>query len=165
MARINRTDVIQKAVNDLAISTSMDKVPTETLDKVQLTYSLNKAFSSFCVSSVRSVTGTGTVSLPAIDERGEIFITSINYNFIKDATCDIATGSIVVSITPKESGVSSTIIQRGVITLTAQSENVQVDLPYPLRLKPNTSLTHTGSFTVGVLVRSVTVIGFTTTSN
>jgi len=165
MARINRSDIIQKAVNDLAINTSSDKVPTETLDKVQLVYSLNKQFSSFVSSTTRTTSGTGTLTLPTIDSRSEIFITSIDYNLIKDSTCDVATGGLVVTLTPNESGVASSVLSQGVITLTTQSEHSHVDFAYPLKIKPNTNATFTGTFSLGVCLRSLSITGFTTSSN
>lgn len=165
MARINRTDVIQKAVNDLALSLSADKVPTETLDKVQLTYSLNKQFSNFVVRAGATASGTNTVTLPSIDSRSDIYVTALDFSIIKDATCDVPTSNLTLSGTPEGSGISTNLLSIPVITLTAQSERVTITLPFPLKIKPNTNMTFTGTFTVGVMVRSATIYGFTTSSN
>jgi len=165
MARINRSDVIQKAVNDLAISTLVDKIPNETLEKVQLTYSLNKQFSNFIVTGTSSSSGTLTVSFPTVSAGSDTFITSLNLSFIKDATCDVGTGNLNLSIQPDGGPVSTSIFRFSVITLTAQNSEISIPLPFPLKIKNNTTMTLTGTFTLGVMVRSINAVGFTTSSN
>lgn len=165
MARINRSDVIQKAVNDLAISISSDKVPTETLDKVQLVYGLNKHFSTFVAQAASTATGTLTMTMPTIDSRSEIYITSADFDMIKDATCDQATAAIGAACTPFEQGISKTFLQISTITLTAQNGRAHIDFAYPLKLKPNTNITANGTFTVGAMVRSLNCTGFIVSTN
>jgi len=165
MARINKTDVIQKAVNDLALSQSTDKIPNETLDKVQLVYGLNRHFSDFCVHQTTNATGTMTVTMPTIDARSEIYITNINFSYAKDATCDIATGSLQANLTTALQGIVKIIGQLALITLTAQQDSINISLPYPIKVKPNTNVTLGGTFSLGVMVRNMSVTGFITSSN
>ena len=165
MARINRTDVIQKAVNDLGISMSGEKIPNETLDKVQLTYSLNKQFSGFLASSSQTTTGTFSVTMPTVSAGAETYITAIQFGLIKDATCDIASGTVLVTCTPAEAGISKNLILIPVLTLTAQSENITLSLPYPLKVKNAANISVGGTFTVGALSRAINVVGFVTSSN
>jgi len=165
MARINRSDVIQKAVNDLAISATTDKVPNETLDKVQLTYDLNKRFSSFVVNTSSTTTGTMSLSLPTVDARQETYITNLLYSFAKDATCDIATGALTVQPTSDLQQIAKNLIHVAVITLTADAQTINVSFPYPLKVKNNSSIACGGTFTVGLLSRTVSVVGFTTSTN
>jgi len=165
MARINRSDVIQKAVNDLSISQSGEKIPNETLDKVQLTYSLNKQFSSFVLSTGSTSTGSMSVTLPSVSAGADTYITGINYSYVKDATCDVATGTLVASVTPDASNVSTNIVRLSVLTTTAQQDNVALVFPYPLKVKNGTTIGGSNTFSVGSLSRSITVTGFTTSSN
>ena len=165
MARINRTDVIQKAVNDLALSQSSDKIPNETLDKVQLTYSLNKKFSSFVSYGSANTTGTMSLGTPAVSVGAETYLTGITASFAKDATCDLATGSIGLSIIPAESNVATTILSFSVITLTAQNQTLSMSLPYPLKIKGGSAISFASTFSLGVLTRSLSAVGFTTSSN
>jgi hypothetical protein len=166
MARINRTDIIQKAVNDLAISTSTDKVPNETLDKVQLTYDLNRKFCNFVSSFESGTTGSITATTPTISSATQrIFLTSIDCHLIKDATCDLTTGAVNVILTPADQGVTKIIALFSTIALTAQSEHITLALTYPLELKPNTSVIVGGTFSLGVCRRSIAITGFTTSSN
>lgn len=165
MAKINRSDVIQKAVNELSISVANDKIPTETLDKVQLTYNLNQNHSTFVISGGTGGTGTNLTTIPNPSDRAEIWLTSITASYIKDAACDVATGPLSVLITPFESQVSTAIINFAVITLTAQQDSICLMLPYPIRLKPNTPLGFTGTFGAGVLQRRISATGFIKSSN
>jgi hypothetical protein len=165
MARINRSDVIQKAVNDLAISTSTEKIPNETLDKVQLTYSLNRQYSNWVESIYSTATGTQTLTLPTIDSRSEIYLTSLDFHIIKSVLCDIATSNVIVNITPFESGIIKGIIQVPQITLTASENHVHCDFTYPIKLKSNTNITAPGNFTAGVLLRTISATGFITSTN
>jgi len=165
MARINRSDVIQKAVNDLGISATTDKVPNETLDKVQLVYELNKQFSDFVVTGNTSSTGTLTISLPTISSGSRIFITNLDVHYIKDATCDQATGVQGVGISPITNSVSKNVIQIASITLTAQNDHVSMTFPYPIEVKPASTVTLGGTFSLGVQVRSISVTGIITSSN
>jgi hypothetical protein len=165
MAKINRSDVIQKAVNDLAISTSTDKIPNETLDKVQLTYDLNNKFSQFVVGVTGNATGTLTTNLPNVSSSGETYITALQLSLIKDVVCDQAQGLISLSLTLDKTNLSTIILSIPVLTLTAQSENVFLSLPYPIKVKNNSAITCAASFTAGLLTRNVRVMGFVTSSN
>ena len=164
MARINRSDVIQKAVNDLGLSGN-DKIPTEILDKVQLTYDLNRRFSSFIVNAASTATGSATLTLPTPSLGGEIYITAIHASLIKDSACDQATGSLSIGATTDLQGVAKTILQIPVIALTAQDEHVFISLPYPLKIKSGTTMSFTASYTLGVMSRCYVVHGFITSSN
>jgi len=166
MARINRSDIIQKAINDLALSTTADAIPTETSDKVVLTYDLNKKFSNFIADSSKSTTGTLTVNLPTTDSKSDVYVTGFDVSIIKDSTCDLATGNQFFTLVPDAQGIAKTLVQIPGIALTAQDAHVHADLTYPIKVKANSSVTLTpGTFTVGVCVRGVTVIGFITSSN
>jgi hypothetical protein len=163
MAKIYKSDVIQKAVNELGIQVSSDKTPSETLDKIQCTYNLNRNTSNFVLSGSGSTTGAITINTAVVNTNSETWITGIGLGVVKDATCDIADGRINVTVNTID-GISRTIISIPVLTLTAQSENVFYSLPYPIRLQNNTAITTTNSFTVGKLNRSFVVFGYYTSS-
>jgi len=165
MARINRSDVIQKAVNDLAISVSDSIVPSETLDKVQCTYSLNKQFSSFVASSSSTATGTLTIFTASTDLRTDTYLTNVQVSFAKDAICDVATGVLAINCTPFDIGITKAIGNIAVLTLTADAQTLNISLPYPLKIKPGTTVQFSGSFTVGAMSKGGSVTYFQTTSN
>lgn len=166
MARINRSDVIQKAVNDLALQPAADKIPSETLDKVQLVYYLNKQFSSFAGNATATTNTAATITLPSISAGGETFITGIHASYVKDSTCDIAIGQASITLIPAETNVAVAPIKFPLLTLTAQQESEFLSFPYPIKVKNASAVTFsTGTYTVGLLSRSVSVTGFTTSSN
>lgn len=165
MARINRSDVIQKAVNDLAISGNTDKIPNETLDKVQLTYDLNRKTSSFIITGGQSTTGSIIAAFPTVSIGAETFITSVHLSYNKDATCDIATGTLNLAITPELTGLSTALVRCSIITLTADKDNIVLTFPYPLKVKNGSTITYAGTFSLGVLRRDYEIIGYTTSSN
>ena len=165
MARINRSDVIQKAVSELAISISEDKIPNETLDKVQLTFGLNRQFSNFIVASGSSTTGAFNLVLPTTSPGSETYITAVNLGLIKDAACDVATGGITLTIPPDNTGQSVGIIAVPVLTLTAQNDNITMSLPYPLKVKNTSTCTVGGTYSLGTMRRNASIVGFTTSSN
>lgn len=165
MARINRSDIIQKAVNDLGISQSGEKIPNETLDKVQLTYNLNRAFSNFVTATSGTTTGTQTITLPTVSVGADTYITSICFTMIKDATCDVASGRLPININPDASNVASNILAVPCLTLTAQSETVMATFPYPIKVRNGSNITQAATFTAGAMARSIQVAGFTTSSN
>jgi len=165
MAQINRSDVIQKAVNDLNLQPGTDKIPTETLDKVQLTYGLNRQFSSFVLRAGQTTSGTLTCTAPTLGTGQEIYITQIGASITKDATCDMASGNMNVTLTPDGSGVSVNIPVITMLTTTAQDQAVVIPLPYPLKIKPNTNITQANTFTAGTCARGIFVMGFVTSSS
>jgi len=164
MAKINRSDAIQKAVNDLALSSADDKIPTETLDKVQIVFGLNRQFSNFIIGGGQSTTGTITTAFPTVSTGAEIYITAISASLAKDATCDAATSDISVSVVPDSSNVATGILKFADLITTADAQTATLSLPYPLRIKVGSSATMNGSFSLGAMRRNFSIVGFTTSS-
>jgi len=164
MATIRRSDVIAKGVNDLNIQLSTDKIPNQTEDKVRLTYSLNKQYSTFLTGNGSTSTGSNSTTFPTPSAGGEIYLTGVQVSLIKDATCDQATGTMSISVIPEESGIATTLLQVPIITLTAQSHDLLLSLPYPLKLKVGSQGGFTASYTVGTMSRTVRYFGYMTSS-
>jgi hypothetical protein len=165
MAIIYKSDVIQKAVNDLALSPANDKIPSETLDKIQLIYGLNSEYSNFTINGASTTSGALNIPMPTIDaQRQEIFITTIIVSIAKDATCDAATGPFILSGTAAD-GIARNMLNIEAITTTALQETIPLALTYPLKMKPNVNMSLSGTFTVGSCVRAVSIYGFIKSSN
>lgn len=165
MARINRSDPIQRAVEDLGLSASADKIPADTLDKIQLTYDLNAKVTKFIASTAATTTGALSITLPTVSTGGQTFITHINCSYVKDATCDVASGTLSVAITPADSNVSTNAVRQSVLTTTAQSDTIAVSFPFPIKVKNASAITYGGTFAAGAMSRSLAVMGFITSSN
>jgi len=161
MARVNRTNVIQKAVNDLAISLSSEKViPNETLDKIQLVYSLNSQFSNIVRSVNKTTTGTSTVY--TLGSQEDFYLTSIQLSATQDATCD----GVLYQVTGTVDGVSRALCSLRVPPLTAQGNLVSnINFSHPIKIDPNTTISIVESFSVGTSASTTTITGFKLSSN
>lgn len=161
MTRVNRTDVIQKAVNDLAFSQSGEKIPNETLDKIQLVYSLNNEFANVVIGANQSTTGSFTIYTTSASK--DFYLSSITASFAKDSTCDIATGAI--NITANVGGISRALAGFSVITLTAQANNLQITFAKPIKIDKSAAIAIGGAFTLGVMARFLSISGIERSSN
>jgi len=162
MGRINRSDIIQKEVNDLGIV--QDQVAVETSDKVVLTYNLNASATRFIGSTSATTTGALSVTLPTVSTGSQTFITSLCVSFSKDASCDVATGTLNTTVVPFDSAVTSNILRQAVITLTAESDTIAITFPHPILVRNASAVTYGGTFSAGAMARSLSVSGFTTSS-
>jgi len=117
---------------------------------------------------VVSTSGTNTGVLPisaamlrnvTVDD-SIIYLTGVYASYIKDATCDLATGAIAVYCQPADVGQNVNIISFPVIALTAQSDSIYINFRNPIKLTKNTAVTIQGTFTAGVLVRALAVHGY-----
>lgn len=158
MAKIQSTEVVQRAVQTLRLNPNVDKIPNESEDKIQtivdVTYPDNKIL-NFTVTA-----GTGTPVLLTTNANKDTYITGVQYHFAKDATNDMATGA-TVGIGVVVDGSTRAITAVGVLTLTAQSVVVNQTFNPPIKLDRNTNISDNGaSFTVGLLVRTVSIFGY-----
>ena len=99
---------------------------------------------------------TGTTTIFTATKR--TYITGIQFDLQKDATCDQATGAMALLATID--GASRTIMQISTITLTAQSKTITMDFSTPLLLEPGATITSAATYTVGVMCRAGTVFGY-----
>lgn len=103
-----------------------------------------------------TTSGTNTVVTFLASARKEYYLWGIHLSIIKDAACDMASGSVVVNVVPYESNVATAFVGISVLVSTAQSENVIIMLPKPIRLANASAITVTGSFTAGNCIRTET---------
>lgn len=145
MAKIQSSEIIQKAIKDLRLDAGRERIPSEASDKIVLTYLLNKERADIAKRGVRNTTGTSTVySTPA---NKDFYVTSAFLGLVKDATCDAATGRI--ELTATINGESTAILCIPTLTLTAQSENLSIAFPYPIKIDRGTNITHALTFAAG----------------
>lgn len=163
MARINRSDQIQRAVNDLGISAASEKIPNETLDKVQLTYDLSQILPNKVATAASSVSsGSGTAFTAS--STADTYITGIALSIVKDSTCDMATG--VIAIRATIDGTLKNILSLALLTLTAQNQTAVMTFPNPLKVSRGGTVGYLApTFTVGTASFSVNVNYFQTSSN
>jgi len=80
-------------------------------------------------------------------------------SYVKDATCDHATSNVSIRI-PSGGSTVRYVARLAVLTLTAQSGNLEVSLNRPIKCDVATLLLETPTFTVGNFVRTAYVWGY-----
>jgi len=105
-----------------------------------------------------SKTNTGTATIYTTDLNKDTFLTSVQLSFAKDATCDAATGSVVLQAIPFGLTSQTAIVSIATITLTAQSGNIFLEFNKPVKIARNTAIQIGGfSYTVGIMSRQATI--------
>lgn len=102
------------------------------------------------------VSGTGTLYTTPSDK--DFYICSAALAVIKDATCDVSIGSIAISITT--GGLSQNILMIPVLTTTAQSGEINITFPFPIKCDRNSAVTLTGTYAAGLMSRSASIAGY-----
>lgn len=113
------------------------------------------------VSSVfsGSATSSGGATIYTARPGVRFVITGFSYGFSKDATCDTATGSMTT--TAIIGGVGRSLSRVPVITLKEERGFINMNFPAPLVCDENTSISISSStYTVGLMVRTLTVYGY-----
>jgi len=157
MVRINNTSVIKEIRQALGASIS-DGFPQDAQNVVipvlnvnPKDYRLTNAF-----YSLSSVT-TGAASTLTNASR-DTYITNAILTISKNATCDIATGS--VSVTVVVDGQTRTIARLAVLTLTAEYENVSITFARPIKVDRNSTISVSGTYTAGLMSRGLILTGY-----
>jgi len=148
------SNVINEVRDALKIQNATEKIPN-CIPIIEVGY---KATLPVRLASLtKSTTGTGDIIATTANTK-QLYIKYVSFSMIKDATCDVATGSLSLSATI--AGAVKEIALIPVITLTAQSESINIVFNNPIKIDPNTAVTlGAQTFTAGVLVRTA-VIGF-----
>lgn len=112
-------------------------------------------------SAVR--TASGANNFFTSDDGKDTFVTSIWFDFAKDAACDVAAGSMTLSAITPEGTV--TVARISILTTTAQYAGVWINFPGKgLKVSRNQQGAinfGANTFTLGNLVRSAVVYGYT----
>lgn len=105
-----------------------------------------------------TATSTGSQTIYTTPAEKDFYLTSATVSIIKDATCDMATGAVVILVTVN--GVQSAVIGISTLTLTAQSDSVSVSFKYPIKIDRSSTVVMGGTFTAGACVRTGCITGF-----
>jgi hypothetical protein len=155
MTTIHNSDLSKELREGAKIQISIDKIPTELAEKVVPVMEVNPKMLRYITHSYGDVkTTTGSLSPLTFSSTKDTYLTNVNASFVKDATCDIASGSIAINAQPDGSGVVP-LAQFSVLTTTAQSGVMNITLNPPMKMKRSSVLTITGTFTAGALARSI----------
>lgn len=119
---------------------------------IDITPHFHKVMSS--INDTGTTSGTRTVFTASTSKK--TYIVGFHYSYIKDATCDITTGA-GIAVRAVSGGATRTLAAFTVLTTTAQSESIFIQLPRPILMDRGGAVSHTGTYTAGTLVRSLTV--------
>jgi len=160
MPQNNNSDLTENLIRAGRLSVGADKVPSEFSEKVVYVADATPNFNRVIdVVSGANPTTTGAATLYTTSTTKDFYLTNLRIGVIKDSTCDIATG--IISITANVLGVSKNILTIPVISLTAQSENANIQFEgRGMKLDRGAVVSISGTFSVGVMVRTASVFGY-----
>lgn len=161
MGNVNNSETLRQLREAFQLQLGSSELPTSFSPSIVPVVELNPKFfpEIKIVATVNSAT-TGTATVYSTPADKDFYIVGISFAMAKDATCDIATGSILIGATLYDDGTGRTLVGFPTITLTAQQFNQTVIFPSPIKLARSTNVTHSGSYTAGVMSRITTIYGF-----
>ena len=163
-----RNNNVLKSLNSATgfMGYTADNVISEIEQKFQPSIETNPLvvnISNIVRNLTRTTTGSGTIYTTPTDK--DFYLVSASLSFIKDATCDQATGTSAAVNVVIDGTTVSTVSTSG-LTLTAQSGEVSLSSGYPIKVDRGTTITiGGGAYTVGTLCRAATIQGFTLDPN
>ncbi len=137
--------------------TPVDIIPTTLSNVVVPIINVGRNIDQYVVKG-SSYTSSGTFTIYTTPSDIDFYLTSVHCSFSKDATCD-ATDPI--SMTLSIYGQNPSILRLALTTITEERGSTSSDLKEPIKLDRNTTISVTGSFTAGTMMRAGTITGFT----
>lgn len=110
------------------------------------------------IASGTSSAATGNFTVYTTPSDKDFFLTGVQMQYMKDATADNTTVAITAT---EDSGATITLITTRTITTTAYTAAINRELVPPIKLKRNSNVIMSGTFTVGALTRAACVSGYT----
>jgi len=139
MAKVSRSEYIDTAVRDLRLNPAVDTIPTDTADKIQLTYELKPPTLLVATALGTNSSATSIMTTPAA---ADIFITSAQMAVTKD----VSATSTFFNVSVTQGGALKSIIRINTTTLTIQDLNASVSFPLPgIKVDRNTAINLTAS--------------------
>ena len=161
MAYIDNSDT-KKEINDAIRGNAVSNLaPTQLANQVIPVIDVNpKALRRSNIARTASTSGASTTIYTTPADK-DFFLVGANFSFIKDATSDIATNA-ALQLRCIIDGLTTAILNHAVITLTAQSGNISISFPFPLKIDRNTAISlFRASTTAGVTVIAGSIVGYT----
>lgn len=163
--QIQNADATQ-IIRDQAKLTVAEGFPQNLLTNVQpvmdMTPRFHRNLKFISGSATASSSSTNIFNVPS-DQSVDTYVVGIVLSFYKDSTCDTATGTITLGMTPENANTTQSIIRLPILTLTQQNETVVMTFERPIKLKKGTTVPITaGTFTVGNFIRTATVLYYDT---
>jgi hypothetical protein len=167
--KIYNSELSHEIRDGAKIQQSVDGIPSELADKVIPVMEVNPKLLRV-IDVVRNATATpnSNTTIYTTPTDRDFFLTTAQLAYVKDATCDIASGvGPRISVTMFGETTTRGILESAVITLTADSQIISIAFPRPIKLARGSAITgdRGAAFTVGNLVRSFSITGYTTNAS
>lgn len=158
MTTVNNSEVIQELRNAAKLQLGKDRIPNFLSSGIVPTIELSSKLVKNGIAKATSQTTTGTTTIYATPATQDFYLCGIEYGFVKNATCDVATGTL--NVTATINGSAQTIATIPVLTLTAERGDRFIYLSHPIKIDRGINIQLSGTFTAGAMSRSATVYGF-----
>jgi len=160
MAQIHNSDLSKEIVQGARLQQNRDIIPNQLAEKVVPVMEVNPTLLKYCniVSHASSVV-TGNMIIYTTPTDKDFYLCGLDAAYNKNVTCDVASGLLTITITPKD-GVA-VYLNFPIFTLTAEKDGKTINFSRPILMKRGISFTFTGTFTAGNLYRGGTVWGYT----
>jgi len=159
MEQINNDETIKECSKILGHQ--MDNKPVLDTSKIILTAEVNPKLLrriNYRVAGIKATTGSSTVA--TTDATKDTYLTNFTFSIVKDATCDAGSGAMNLQCV--QDGQTISLLSLPLLTLTAQQAELSMHLTSPLKVDKNSIITiSTTNYTVGLMVRTVNVLGYT----
>ena len=155
MAKINRTDITQKAIKDLRLDAARERVPTEASDKIVLTYPLDSKVTNI-IKSVGLTNGTGATVYTTPTSK-EFYLTTASLYVNKDSSSESAGSDLTCVV----DGATVYLLSIPGYTLTAQDNGLTITYKNPIKLDKGTNIRVTAGSAVANVKVNANVTGYT----
>jgi len=150
-------EIVAFIQDKLKMNPATDVLPKHIVPTIQPVIEGNRQVCNVARHGVQTTTGSITVFTTPSDR--DFYLNSVYAAFNKDATCDSATGVYTLSST--FDGTTRRLLDFPIFTTTAQSNEMTISFPIPLKVDRNVAIAFSGTFTAGACVRCAGITGFT----
>jgi hypothetical protein len=160
MTQVHNSDVLQSLRDTAQLQLGHDNTPNMLSSQIVPTLEINPTLTRLNDAEYESsIAGSGVSTIVTTSTSRDFYCTGVSLSYAKDAACDIASGSLTLTVV-LYSGVTKTLIRLALLTLTAQYDSLAVTFAKPYRLARGTTILISGTYTAGSMVRCANVYGY-----
>lgn len=145
------TDIIRRSTR----LTLAEAPPSNLASDIRAVIDVTPRFHKLITTTSAESTTSGTITVMTASSSRQTFITGFCISYVKNSTCDISSGSMLFSCV--QNGATIRLARVAILTLRDAQDNFIVTFDRPLLVDKGTTVTLTGTFTVGAMSRCVTL--------
>ncbi len=159
MAKIQRNQVIQAIQNELQLSANADVIPSQTEEKLRVTYDVSDKYRKpFSQYGILENSTSQTIFTTSSNE--DTYITSVTLNITKNATA--VAREFYLRATNYYTNSVQHLLSAFFLTLTATNQTLTLNFSTPFRCKRGTVVNLITENATGEVYMTASVAGFTT---